>query len=91
MLIRLTGKTRKGKNRLHEAGTTQWCIVTRPQEVAFASGLWFSIVPTDEWGNEPEDWIENRHTRWVEFPIDRDFSYIVSEVVGDFWDEDELM
>ena len=57
-LIKLTAKTRKGKNRIREAGTDVWEITKGPQHVHFNKGLWVLITPDN--GNRD-------HSRWVSF------------------------
>ena len=79
----LEGKTRKGKNRVHELGTA-WLIDQVRDRVAFApseQGPWLMVFP--------ESCRENcqstlcNHARWIHGQNDKDFTVTSAGEVAD--------
>lgn len=65
--MKLIPKTRKGKNKIHEAGTDQWHIRRGPRAVEFSKGLWVLIDPCGH--THPA-----MHSRWLRWDEpDKDF------------------
>jgi len=68
--LKLTGVTAKGKQRIKQAGTDIWQVLTVRDKVHFEMrpGPWWFIGPVD---------VENEtsFTRWINSKDDRDFTY----------------
>jgi hypothetical protein len=73
--VELKAKTNKAKNRLREAGTSNWVIMQQAETVAFSQrdGPWYYIRP--DLSQDKRD-----HARWVSGTDDPDFTVIF---VGD--------
>lgn len=69
--IRLTGKTRKGKNRLKEAGTEIWFV----REISWSPWQLCDLVRLEPEGVSDE--IRREKTRWVKKKDDPDFDFEV--------------
>jgi hypothetical protein len=69
--VRLTPKTRKGKNRIAEAKTDIWRIKAHNTNVRFTTtkGTWILIEPTQR-----GDAIKQDMWRWIDMSHDDDFS-----------------
>jgi len=69
--VRLTPKTRKGKNRVAEAKTDIWIIKAHSTDVRFTTtkGTWILIEPTQR-----SDAIKQGMWRWIDMSYDDDFS-----------------
>lgn len=72
-LIRLKGKTAKGKNRVREWGDLWW-ITAGPRPVQFADGLHVAILAQ-------KDFKMDKTFRWIRLQGDIDFDII--EHVGE--------
>lgn len=79
MIIKLKGKTQKGKNRVHEWGIL-WEVFAKDDKVIFSQkdGPWVSIVPIDI----PKENLKSPSMgfRWIHLNDDDDF---VVEIVED--------
>jgi hypothetical protein len=69
--IQLIPKTRKGKNKIHEAGGSEfWFIVRRKSSVpALGNRAGLLISPT------PDEEPTNKHVRWIFMHNDPDFDW----------------
>jgi len=74
MRILLNGKTRKGKNKIHEADSpVSWIILDQRESVSFSpkSGPWIFIRPNND--------IQGKE-RWVALTNDRDFDVTLTQI-----------
>ena len=74
MNIRLVGKTNKAKNRLREAGTSNWVVIAIAESVAFSQrdGPWYYVRP-----DSSQD--KRDHARWVSGTNDPDFTIVFGD------------
>ena len=65
--VTLTGRTKKGKQRVRDFGNT-WCVIRREDRVVFKqdAGPWLFVAPP---GRDAQD----HASRWVHEFIDADF------------------
>jgi len=65
--LRLIPKTRKGKNKIHEAGTDQWLVIRRENSVICFWGQPGILIEPDVQGGSLK-------SRWVRRDDDSDFT-----------------
>jgi hypothetical protein len=67
--VKLVGKTMKGKNRIREAATNIWEIVSIKETIAFdptCAGKWLLVTPKGQSAF-------SKKSRWVHLTADKDF------------------
>lgn len=70
-VMKLTGKTRHGKNKIHEAGTNEWRVVKRQADVICLRGETGLFIEPDV----DDQFFAQRHRRWVRETNDVDFAF----------------
>ena len=61
----IKGKTLKGKNKIKEAGTNEWCIIDESETVQFSSEKnWIHIQPNGK---------AKKLSRWIQRNNDKNF------------------
>ena len=61
----IKGKTLKGKNKIKEAGTNEWCIIDESEIVLFSSEKnWIHILPNGK---------AKKLSRWIQRNNDKNF------------------
>lgn len=65
----LEGKTRKGKNRIHELGN-EWDLIRTSDAVLFSQriGPWGLIRPKND--------VKSEKSRWIHLMFDQDFDIV---------------
>ena len=70
MKIKLTAKTHKGKNKIREAGTDEWMIVSVSEStLCLGGGPGVLIQPNGEAD------VMCKHRRWIERDNDKNFDF----------------
>ena len=63
--LTIKGKTLKGKNKIKEAGTNEWCIIDESETVLFSSEKnWIHILPNAK---------PKKLSRWIQLNNDKNF------------------
>lgn len=67
----IEGKTLKGKNKIKEAGTNEWCVINKSETVQFSTEKnWIHIIPNGK---------ARKLSRWIQRNNDKNFK--VKEVI----------
>jgi len=66
--MKLVGKTRKGKNKIHEAGTDEWQIARGPEPCICFNGAMGIMI-------EPMTGDQANKSRWILADNDPDFEW----------------
>lgn len=72
MIVKLKGKTQKGKNRIREWGET-WKVTAKNESVLFSNerGPWASVIPIDIPTENQKSPVMG--LRWINLRSDEDF------------------
>ena len=72
--LTIKGKTLKGKNKIKEAGTNEWCIIDESETVQFSSEKnWIHILPNGK-AKKLSRWIQRNND--INFTVKKESSNV---------------